>query len=180
MKATGIVRRVDELGRIVIPKEIRRTMHFREGDPIEIFIDKDGGVILKKYSAMGDIEQYAKEFADSINHSLGITALVTDKDSVIAASGEGKKNFLGKSLSNDLQKRIELRRGITTDKRSKEIPIPIIENDQTPYVSQCILPISNFGDVFGAVVLSSNDTSLNDIAYKNAETAAHFLAQQIQ
>lgn len=180
MKATGIVRRVDELGRIVIPKEIRRTMHFREGDPIEIFTDKEGGVILRKYSAMGDIEQYAKEFAESINHSLGVTALITDKDSVIAASGEGKKNFLGKTLSRDLQKRIELRRGVTTDKKSKEIPIPIIENDQTPYVSQCILPISSFGDVFGAVVVSSLDASLNDIAYKNAETAAHFLAQQIQ
>ena len=94
MKATGIVRRIDELGRVVIPKEIRRTLHFREGDPLEIFTDKDGGVILKKYSIMNDIEEHAKEFAESIHHTLGHTAIITDKDTVVAASGKGKKELI--------------------------------------------------------------------------------------
>ena len=87
MKATGIVRRIDELGRVVIPKEIRRTLHFREGDPLEIYTDKEGGVILKKYSVMSDIENCAREYADSLHRSLGLTAIITDKDNIVAVSG---------------------------------------------------------------------------------------------
>ena len=180
MKATGSVRRIDELGRVVIAKEIRRTLHFREGDPLEIFTDKEGGVILKKYSLMGDIEQYAKEFAESLHHSLGHTAVITDKDSVLAASGQGKKDFMGKSLSEDLQRKIEARRGVMTDKKGKEMPIPLVSNDENKYASQCIFPILGGGDVLGAVVVASNEESLNDIAYKNAETAAYFLGCQAE
>ena len=179
MKATGIVRRIDELGRVVIPKEIRRTLHFREGDPLEIFTDKDGGVVLKKYSLVGDIEQYAKEFADSMYHSLGHTAVVTDKDSIVAASGSGKKDLLGKSISNNLINKIEMRRGVLTVKNGKETPIPLIEGDQENYTSQCILPILNAGDALGAVIVLSKDEPLNDVAYKNAETAAYFLGNQM-
>ncbi len=180
MKATGIVRRIDELGRVVIPKEIRRTLHFREGDPLEIFTDKDGGVILKKYSIMGDIEEHAKEFADSMYKTLGHTAIITDKDTVVAASGQGKKELLGKTLSRELQKRIDGRRGLITDKNGNNVPIPITEYDSTAYKSQCILPILGGGDVLGAVVVASNSESLSDIAYKNAETAAYFLGTQTE
>ena len=180
MKATGIVRRIDELGRVVIPKEIRRTLHFREGDPLEIFTDKDGGVILKKYSIMGDIEEHAKEFADSIHHTLGHTTIITDKDTIIAASGKGKKDLIGKNLSKELQKRIEGRRGVITALKSADTPIPIVEFDTTEYNSQCILPIFGAGDVIGSVVVASNEELLSQIAYKNAETAAYFLGNQIE
>ena len=180
MKATGIVRRIDELGRVVIPKEIRRNLHFREGDPLEIFTDKDGGVVLKKYSIMGDIEGIAKEFANSIYRTLGKTTIITDKDVVVAASGQGKKDFLGKALSKDLQKCIDDRKGIITDRDKKENPIPIIEYDDISYKSQCILPILSAGDVLGAVIVASNSDSLTDIHYKNAETAAHFLGTQTE
>ena len=180
MKATGIVRRIDELGRVVIPKEIRRTLRFREGDPLEIFTDKDGGVVLKKYSIMGDIEEHAKEFAESIHHTLGHTAIITDKDTVVAASGKGKKELIGKSLSRELQKRIEGRRGVITNLRTSDSPIPIVEFDTTEYSSQCILPILGAGDVLGAVVVTSNDEALSQVAYKNAETAAYFLGSQIE
>ena len=180
MKATGIVRRIDELGRVVIPKEIRRTLHFREGDPLEIFTDKDGGVILKKYSIMGDIEEHAKEFAESIYHTLGHTTVITDKDFVVAASGQGKKELLGKTISKELQKQIDGRRGIITDKNGKDVPIPITEYDEVLYKSQCILPILGGGDVLGAGVVASNKESPNDTAYKNAETAAFFLGTQTE
>jgi AbrB family transcriptional regulator (stage V sporulation protein T) len=180
MKATGIVRRIDELGRVVIPKEIRRTLRFREGDPLEIFTDKDGGVVLKKYSVMGDIEEHAKEFAESIHHTLGYTAIITDKDIVIAASGKGKKELIGKSVSKELLKRIDTRRGVLTEKSGKDTPIPITEFDQTQYNSQCILPILGGGDVLGAVVVTSNDDILSQVAYKNAETAAYFLGSQTE
>ncbi len=180
MKATGIVRRIDELGRVVIPKEIRRTLRFREGDPLEIFTDKDGGVVLKKYSIMGDIEEHAKEFAESIHHTLGHTTIITDKDSVVAASGKGKKELVGKTLSKELQKKIEGRRGVITNLRSNDSPIPIVEFDTTEYNSQCILPILSAGDVLGAVVVVSNDEVLSQVAYKNAETAAYFLGSQTE
>ncbi|MBR2860313.1 MAG: AbrB/MazE/SpoVT family DNA-binding domain-containing protein [Clostridia bacterium] len=180
MKATGIVRRIDELGRVVIPKEIRRTLHFREGDPLEIFTDKDGGVVLKKYSLMGDIEEHAREFAESMHRTLGHTTIITDKDSVVAASGQGKKEFIGKNISKEMQKRIDLRRGVLTDKQGKESPIPITEYDSNQYASQCILPILGGGDVLGAVVVASNEQSLSEIAYKNAETAAYFLGSQLE
>ncbi len=180
MKATGIVRRIDELGRVVIPKEIRRTLHFREGDPLEIFTDKEGGVVLKKYSLMGDIEDCAREFAESIHRSLGHTAIITDKDSVLAVSGQGKKELMGKSLSKELQARMDMRRGFMTDSKGETAPIPITEYDQTQYISQCILPILGGGDVLGAVVVASNNETLNDTAYKNAETAAYFLGCQTE
>ncbi len=180
MKATGIVRRIDELGRVVIPKEIRRTLHFREGDPLEIFTDKEGGVVLKKYSLMGDIEDCAREFAESIHHSLGHTAIITDKDNVLAVSGQGKKELMGKTLSKELQSRIDARRGIMTDSKGDVAPIPITEYDRTQYTSQCIFPILGGGDVLGAVVVASNDESLDDTAYKNAETAAYFLGFQTE
>ena len=178
MKATGIVRRIDDLGRVVIPKEIRRTMRIREGDPLEIFTDKDGGVILKKYSVMGDIEEYAKEFANSIYKTLGHTTLITDKDFVVAASGQGKKDYIGKAISKELQRRIDARRGFKTDKNSREEPIPITDYDLIQYKSQCVIPILSNGDILGSVIIASNNESLNDIAYKNAETAAHFLGSQ--
>lgn len=179
MKATGIVRRIDELGRVVIPKEIRRTLHFREGDPLEIFTDKDGGVVLRKYSLMGDIENYAREFAEAMHHTLGKNVVITDKDTVLAAAGTGKKELPGKTLSAELQKRIEERRGVITDKKGRELPIPLVETDETPYVSQCILPIFGGGDVLGAVIVSSDSDSLGETAYKTAETAAHFLGNQV-
>jgi len=180
MKATGMVRRIDELGRVVIPKEIRRNLHFREGDALEIYTDKEGGVILKKYSVMGNVEEYAKGFADSISHILGHTAVITDKDNVLAASGQGKKELIGKSISKEMQSKIEARKGIITGTRGNGIPIPIITDDDNVYASQCILPILGAGDAIGAVIVASKDEMLDSIAYKNAETAAYFLGERTE
>jgi stage V sporulation protein T len=93
VKATGIVRRIDDLGRIVVPKEIRRTLRIREGDPLEIFTDREGEIILKKYSPIGELGQFAGEYAESLAQTTGYLVLVTDCDHVIAASGSGKKEF---------------------------------------------------------------------------------------
>ena len=97
MKATGIVRRIDDLGRVVIPKEIRRTLRIREGDPLEIYTEKDGEVIFKKYSPMGELSSYAAEICESLYKSTGGTVAVCDRDSMIAVSGGGKKELLEKS-----------------------------------------------------------------------------------
>ncbi|HBM75956.1 MAG TPA: stage V sporulation protein T, partial [Clostridiaceae bacterium] len=99
MKATGIVRRIDDLGRVVIPKEIRRTLRIREGDPLEIFTDREGGVILKKYSPIGELSDFAKEYTESLQQSIGNIVCISDKDSIIAVSGAPKKEYMDKRIS---------------------------------------------------------------------------------
>ena len=99
MKATGIVRRIDDLGRVVIPKEIRRTLRLREGTPLEIFTDREGEIILKKYSPIGEIENFAKAYAEAMSQIAGHRVLVTDREKVIAVAGSGTKGFLGKCIS---------------------------------------------------------------------------------
>ena len=109
MKATGIVRRIDDLGRVVIPKEIRRTLRIREGDPLEIYTEKDGEVIFKKYSPMGELSSYAAEICESLYKSTGGTVAVCDRDSMIAVSGGGKKELLEKPVSKALEEIMENR-----------------------------------------------------------------------
>ena len=106
MKATGIVRRIDELGRVVIPKEIRRTLRIREGDPLEIYTDKDGEVILKKYSPIGEISNFAKDYTESLFRSLGHIACITDKDMIVSASGVSRKELWEKPISRDLEQAV--------------------------------------------------------------------------
>ena len=94
MKATGVVRRIDDLGRVVIPKEIRKTLRIKEGDPLEIFTDREGQIILKKYSPIGELTEFATEYAETLSKTTGHIACITDKDNVIAVSGISKKEFL--------------------------------------------------------------------------------------
>ena len=107
MKATGIVRRIDDLGRIVIPKEIRRTLRIRESDPLEIFTDREGEIILKKYSPIGEMNTFAKQYAESLAQVSGHAAIIADRDQFIAASG-GYKNAIGKSISKELEEKLSL------------------------------------------------------------------------
>lgn len=110
MKATGIVRRIDDLGRVVIPKEIRRTLRIREGDPLEIFTDREGEVILKKYSPIGELSAFARQYAESLAHVSGCLAFICDMDQVIAAAGSGKKEVEEQYISKPLEKVLEARR----------------------------------------------------------------------
>ena len=109
MKATGIVRRIDDLGRVVIPKEIRRTMRIREGDPLEIFTSREGEVIFKKYSLVGGLEEFAAQFCDTLAHSTDFTVAIADRDSIIAVAGSGKRELLGKSISRSLEETMDNR-----------------------------------------------------------------------
>ena len=110
MKATGIVRRIDDLGRVVIPKEIRRTMRIREGDPLEIYTSKEGEVIFKKYSLMGDIDDLASQFCEALSKNVSGIVAVTDRDTVISIAGGGKRELLEKRISGELEKILEDRR----------------------------------------------------------------------
>ena len=183
MKATGIVRRIDDLGRIVIPKEIRRTLRIREGDPLEIFTDREGGVILKKYSPIGELSEFATGYAETLSKTTGHIACITDKDSVIAVSGGSKKEFLEQSLSPELEKVMENKQ-IYTSKENNEIALPITQNDNKDrrFNSQVIYPIISDGDSIGSVILISKDsnTKMTDIEKKVAQSAASFLGTQME
>lgn len=120
MKATGIVRRIDDLGRIVVPKEIRRTLRIREGDPLEIFIDREGEIILKKYSPIGELSQFAGEYAESLAQTTGHLVLITDCDHVVTASGTGKKEYEGKPISKQLEDAISERKNFLASRNDAE------------------------------------------------------------
>jgi len=183
LKATGIVRRIDDLGRVVIPKEIRRTLRIREGDPLEIFTDKDGEVILKKYSPIGELGDFATQYADTIHKTSGHITCIADRDTIIAVSGASKKEFLEKSLSSDLERVIEEKATLVV-KSTEEKTISILA-DEAPdrkYTSQVVSPIIAEGDPIGAVILLSIDPNIKmgEVEAKLAQTAAGFLGKQME
>jgi AbrB family transcriptional regulator, stage V sporulation protein T len=177
MKATGIVRRIDDLGRVVIPKEIRRTLRIREGDPLEIFVDRDGEVILKKYSPISELSQFSQEYADSLYDSSGHIVLVADRDAFIAVTGGPKKEYLNKSIGQVIEKAMEDR---TAKNEKVEGEIEIIEEHAELVSSYCVAPIIANGDPIGAVVMVSKDKTMGEVEQKLVETAAGFLARQME
>ena len=184
MKATGIVRRIDDLGRVVIPKEIRRTMRIREGDPLEIFTDREGEVILKKYSPIGELGDFAREYVESLHQNLGHIACVADKDSIVAVAGGTKKEFLDKSVSHDLERAMEMKKTIVANRgeEGKILSITANEEEKPKYSSQVIAPVVADGDPIGAVILLSreSDSNMGEVEIKVAETAALFLGKQME
>ncbi len=177
MKATGIVRRIDDLGRVVIPKEIRRTLRIREGDPLEIFVDRDGEVILKKYSPISELGDFSKEYAEALFDSLGSTVLICDRDSVIAVAGGSKKEYLNKNISESVERVMANR---STVLETNETTISLVEGNEETLTSYTISPIIANGDPIGTVIIMSKDNTLGEVEKKAAETAAGFLARQME
>jgi len=183
LKATGIVRRIDDLGRVVIPKEIRRTLRIREGDPLEIFTDREGEVILKKYSPIGELSDFAAQYADSLHKTSGHITCISDRDTIIAVSGASKKEFLEKSLSSDVEKIIEEKTTLVVKApEEKTITILADENGERRYSSQVVSPIISEGDPIGAVMFLSTDPNvrMGEIEAKLAQSAAGFLGKQME
>lgn len=179
MKATGIVRRIDDLGRVVIPKEIRRTLRIREGDPLEIFVDRDGEVILKKYSPIGELGDFAKEYAESLYESTNHITMISDRDTIIAVAGGSKKDYLEKQIGAIVESGMENRKSmLETNSGSYELCKDMSES----YSSFVVAPIVAGGDPIGSVILVSKDESVNmgQMELKMAETAAAFLAKQME
>ena len=183
MKATGVVRRIDDLGRIVIPKEIRKTLRIKEGDPLEIFTDKEGEVILKKYSPIGELSEFASGYAETLAKTTGHIACITDKDTVIAVSGGSKKEFLEQDLSKELEQLMEDKE-IYTSKENNEVSIPVTKNDnrERKYNSQVVYPIISQGDVIGSVILLSKEPNkkMGETELKVVQSAAGFLSSQME
>ena len=188
MRATGIVRRIDELGRVVIPKEIRRTLRIREGDPLEIYTDHDGEVVLKKYSPIGERASVAKDYTDALLRTLGHVAIITDRDVVVSASGSPKKELWEKPISSEMESAMHNRQLLRlgeidgADARTGVRLIPVTgEELQTRYVSQIISPIIADGEVVGCVVLMGREGEhMGDVEAKVVETTASLVGRQME
>lgn len=180
MKATGIVRRIDDLGRVVVPKEIRRTLRIREGDPLEIFTDREGEIILKKYSPIGELGQFAKQYAESLSQTTGHIVAVTDKDQFVAVTGSGKKDWVTKSISKELEQLINDRESISASKEDKGFVSMIAGEEEICY--EVISPIIAEGDAIGSVMILTRDNKvkMGDTEIKLAATAASFLGRQME
>lgn len=180
MRATGIVRRIDDLGRIVIPKEIRRTLRIRESDPLEIFTDREGQVILKKYSPIGEMNTFAKQYVDSLAQVSGHGALIADRDQFIAAAG-GCKQFLNKAISRQLDDKINRRETFVASRGEKNF-IPVSDTEETEYAHMAVAPIICEGDIIGSVVLLANEGKgkMGEVEQKLVLSAAGFLGRQME
>ena len=161
MKATGIVRRIDDLGRVVIPKEIRRTMRIREGDPLEIYTSRDGEVI-----------------CETMSRSTGAICAVTDRDSVIAVAGGAKRELLGKGITAQLEQVMENRRIYQYDGQGPQIPV---SDSSDRLMAIVAAPILSEGDLLGLVLfISDSPAAAGDAEYKLAQTVAAFLGRHME
>jgi len=179
MKATGIVRRVDDLGRIVIPKEIRRTLKIREGDPLEIYTEKDGGVIFRKYSPMGDLQDFAAQICESIGSNTGLMSAVADRDSIIALSGASKRELIDKPNSQELDRLMEQRKNYRY--QAGDAPIRATESSDKYHLGVAA-PILCQGDLMGCVMLLMDEKTAPpaEADQKLAQTVADFLGKQME
>ncbi len=178
MKATGIVRRIDDLGRVVIPKEIRRTLRIREGDPLEIFTKSDGEVIFKKYSPMGELSEFSGQYSEVLNRASNIPIIITDRDHVISVSGLSKKDLLEKRISEPLEEIMENRDKFIAD-NSKNTLYPIEGLEMRALI---VYPVIAAGDISGSVIfMESEGKSLpDDSDIKLCQVAAAFLGKQME
>ena len=183
MKATGIVRRIDDLGRVVIPKEIRRTMRIREGDPLEIYTDREGEVIFKKYSPIGELTSFAEQYADTLHKVCMMDVIICDRDVVIACAGVPKREYLDKTLSYELEKLME-GRSIYTHREGSEPMMPL--NEAFAHYVSCAMPIISSGDIIGIVAslktldgYGKNNLSA-EVENRLVSTAAGFLGRQLE
>ncbi|MCI1954857.1 MAG: AbrB/MazE/SpoVT family DNA-binding domain-containing protein [Oscillospiraceae bacterium] len=178
MKATGIVRRIDDLGRIVIPKEIRRTLRIREGDALEIFTDSQGGVIFKKYSPVGELSTFASQYAEALNRTAGMPMIICDRDHVVAAAGVSKKEYLERRVTPELEECMQSRRSYVEAPGEKMIPVEGIDRP-----AEIVCPILAASDVTGAVVMLRAEGESGvpvETETKLAQVAAAFLGKQME
>ena len=180
MKATGIVRRIDELGRVVIPKEIRKTLRIKEGDPLEIYTDREE-LLFKKYSPIASFENYSEGFTKSLNAVSEKAAVICDTDTVVSATGNGCKDLIGKTISDELEKIIRQRKSVLINSGDSEEVVKIVKGDENIYFGQVIVPILSGGDCLGVVVLADKkkDEKITGEDLKLAQMSAELIANLI-
>lgn len=179
MKATGIVRRIDELGRVVIPKEIRRTLRIREGDPLELFTDRDE-LMLKKYSPIASVERFSEGTAKSLHDQSGYLCAISDTDNILHAAGAGRKGLVGHAVSDELTELMAARRSHVASLAEGGRILPIVREGEGEATAQLIVPIVAGGDCLGAVILLSEETGavMEPSCVKLARLTADIIASQ--
>lgn len=183
MRATGIVRRIDDLGRIVIPIEIRRNMNIRDGDPLEIFVEKNGEVILKKYSAIAELGSFAEGIVESLHESTHLLALLTDRDEVVAAAGPDGRSYRRRRIGPVVIRAMDDRETLVFTPDRHQHSGSVFEEEETcPFASEVIAPIVMGGDPVGTVILASSepDKPVTQLEVKLAQTAAGFMARHME
>ena len=176
MKATGIVRRIDDLGRVVIPKEIRKTLRLRDGDALEIFTDVNGEVIFKKYSPIGELSLFAAQYADAIHKNASVPILISDNDRIVASSGVSKREVFEKPISQKIEELLEMRKSYSSAD-SEEIVYPIEGSEKKASV---VYPIIAAGDAIGSVIVLDEGSKPGDTELKLTSVAASFLGKQME
>ena len=180
MRATGIVRRIDELGRVVIPKEIRRTLRIKEGDPLEIFTERDE-LLLKKYSPIATLDNFSKGVAESLNELCGYLVLICDTDTIICADGGGKKDISGMQITDELSKVLTERKSFIANVSEGGTVVHMVKGDFT-FTSQIIVPIITSGDCIGGIIIVDNKEGgkLGSVEIKLAQLSAGFMSKQFE
>lgn len=179
MKATGIVRRIDDLGRVVIPKEIRRTLRIRDGDPLEIYTEKDGEVIFKKYSPMEGLSDFAAQMCDSMSKTTNFAAAITDRDSIISVCGAPRRELAEKRISGELEQLMEGRQ--IYRRKPADRGVPVVDGESS-YSIAVACPIISEGDVMGCVVFLNTEGANppGDVECKLATLVSKFLGKQME
>ena len=177
MKATGILRLIDDLRRVVIPKEIRRTMRIREGDPLEIYTDREGEVIFKKYSPIGELAQFAQQYAETLSKTCGLSVVICDRDAVIACAGVPKRDYAERKITPEADRVVEGRQFFTP---AEGEPLSIVEGGDEV---SCLMPIITEGDITGCVAsvrAEDHPSVAREVEAKLIQTAAGFLGKQLE
>ena len=160
MKETGVVRKLDNLGRLVIPKEIRRCMRIKEGSSIEFGLLPSGEIVLCKYSLMAQVSDYAEDFCEILADICDMSIVIADRERIIAVSGINKKLAMGAKLSMEILDIMDSKNSYTASVNSGTTIIKIYEEDRNTYLSQIILPIVIQGEVEGIIAICSNKEDL--------------------
>lgn len=178
MKATGIVRRIDDLGRVVIPKEIRRTMRIREGDPLEIYTDNDGEVIFKKYSPIGELSNFAAQYAEVLAKTSNYPVLIADRDRIVTSYGIPRKDAVERRITEELETALEQRKPYVSTGPSHTM----LACDGLDRPVAVAVPILAAGDMTGAVILLQTEPPVTpgESELKLTSAAAAFLAKQME
>ena len=178
MKATGVVRRIDDLGRVVIPKEIRRNLRIREGDSLEIYVDNSGDVILKKFSPVEDLSEFSQQYADALYMAIQKDIIICDRDTIVAATANFKKKYVQKKVSESFEKLMN-NRVSKLERENVELEITEDKKENQSYVFH---PILCNGDCVGGVFIISNEMSkeITDIDVTSAKTAASFIGKYLE
>lgn len=174
MKETGIVRRIDELGRVVIPKELRKTLRLKEGEQMEIFTTGDNSLVLRRYSALGSGAGMSQAYCDALNRATGKGAVICDSVNVLGASGAPFRELVGEEISEKLYNVLDRRKA-----GAPETPVQIVSDVPAGCSNQHIVPVIVGGDLYGGVMLCS-DAAISSTEAKLCALAADLIAATLE